>query len=172
MTQTHKHNSGFTLIELLVVIAIIGLLASAILSSLQDARALARDNVRLSDMHQIQIALEQFHLEHGRYPDRTNDNVSSAGEYIGVGDDIDAALAPYLNPVPSDPLHDGVLYYYSYDSHHYIDLDCSTPTAQNGMVYGFNMAEQLTNLDKITCLGGDMNLDNSVYNNGVVRSSY
>lgn len=60
---------GFTLIELLVVIAIIGLLSSIVLASLNMARAKARDAKRLSDMHQMQIALELYYDSFGRYPD-------------------------------------------------------------------------------------------------------
>ena len=51
---------GFTLIELLVVIAIIGILSSVVLVSLNTARAKARDVKSLSDMHQMQIALEFY----------------------------------------------------------------------------------------------------------------
>ena len=59
---------GFTLIELLVVIAIIGLLSSVVLTSLNSARVKARDVRRVSDLHQIQTALELFYDTYGRYP--------------------------------------------------------------------------------------------------------
>jgi prepilin-type N-terminal cleavage/methylation domain-containing protein len=51
---------GFTLIELLVVIAIIGVLAGIVLVSLNTARARGRDAKRISDVKQIQTALELF----------------------------------------------------------------------------------------------------------------
>ena len=63
---------GFTLIELLVVIAIIGILSSVVLASLNTARAKARDAKRLSDMHQMKIALEFYYDSFGRYPDSDN----------------------------------------------------------------------------------------------------
>ena len=55
-----KASRGFTLIELLVVIAIIGILSSVVLASLNSARTKARDTRRVSDMKQIQIALELY----------------------------------------------------------------------------------------------------------------
>ncbi|MEK7995391.1 MAG: type II secretion system protein, partial [Planctomycetota bacterium] len=59
---------GFTLIELLVVIAIIGMLSSVILASLNTARQKARDARRLSDMKQIQTALELYYDTNRAYP--------------------------------------------------------------------------------------------------------
>jgi prepilin-type N-terminal cleavage/methylation domain-containing protein len=59
---------GFTLIELLVVISIISLLSSIVLSSLNQARASARDSERLSDIRQIQVALELYRNINGNYP--------------------------------------------------------------------------------------------------------
>ena len=62
-----QKNDGFTLIELLVVIAIIGLLASIVLVSLNPARAKARDARRMSDLHNIQLALEMYYDKYGTY---------------------------------------------------------------------------------------------------------
>lgn len=72
--KTHSNNRGFTLIELLVVIAIIGILSSVVLASLNSARMKARDARRLSDMHEMQVALELYHDSFGQYP-----NSDSAG---------------------------------------------------------------------------------------------
>lgn len=59
---------GFTLIELLVVVSIIGTLSTVALTSLNGARAKARDAVRISDMEQIRTALEMYYSSHGHYP--------------------------------------------------------------------------------------------------------
>lgn len=59
---------GFTLIELLVVISIIGLLASVVLASLQNARTRAQNTAKVQEVEQIVNALELYHLDHGYYP--------------------------------------------------------------------------------------------------------
>jgi prepilin-type N-terminal cleavage/methylation domain-containing protein len=63
-----KKTRGFTLIELLVVIAIIGLLSSVILASLNSARIKGRDARRVSDLTQIQVALELYYDKYNYYP--------------------------------------------------------------------------------------------------------
>ncbi len=69
MFNTYKKtNSGFTLIELLVVIAIIGLLSSVILTSLNAARAKARDGARVSQLSEIRNAMELYYADNGCYP--------------------------------------------------------------------------------------------------------
>src|SRR3989344_3892996 len=60
-------SKGFTLIELLVVVAIIGLLSSVVLASLNSARAKGRDAKRMSDLHNISVALELYYDKFGTY---------------------------------------------------------------------------------------------------------
>jgi type II secretion system protein G len=168
MSKKIKKNfdKGFTLIELLVVIAIIGLLSSIVLVSLNTAREKARDAKRLADMKQIQNALELFFDDNGHYPGATNEGVSNSGEFIGDDNGpIETALAPYMSSLPQDPLHDGIVYFYSYDPIHNITPlpSCST-RIDNGATLAFNKAETNIALTKATCAGGDMNHNNADFN--------
>ena len=95
-----KNKSGFTLIELLVVIAIIGLLSTLSILALNQARARARDAKRISDVRQIQTALELYYNDEGDYPE--TDKVK-AGRSISSssGDRVYLASIP-KPPTPSD----------------------------------------------------------------------
>ena len=109
MNNQHKFKKGFTLIELLVVVAIISLLSSVVMASLRVARSKARDSRRLSDMRQIQIALELYLDDNGQYP------TGDSGACNGWDSSLDPAgspafislLAPnYINPVPLEQIYD------------------------------------------------------------------
>ncbi len=82
--------NGFTLIELLVVISIIGLLASVVLVSLNNARHKARYTKAVGDMAQIGKAVEQY-------------NVASVTGYpVDVGTNVlPSELASYLSRWPT-----------------------------------------------------------------------
>lgn len=66
--MTNTKAKGFTLVELLVVIAIIGLLSTLAVVALGSARSKARDARRISDIKQIQTALELYFADAGIYP--------------------------------------------------------------------------------------------------------
>ena len=87
-----NYKRGFTLIELLVVIAIIGILSSVVLASLNSARQKGRDARRISDVKQVQLALELFYDANQSYP------TTSPGA-------IPAALstAGYIAAITADP---------------------------------------------------------------------
>lgn len=121
---SHKNSfnqkTGFTLIELLVVISIIGVLASVVLVSLDNARAKARDSVRKQELKSMQQALELYRIDHGHFP---RENV--AGEDTGNGTicktctgGINTILDQYMSSRPEDPTHDGSSYLYYYDGRH------------------------------------------------------
>ncbi len=60
---------GFTLVEILVALTIISILLTAIFVNFNDSRAQARDNARQSELKALQLALETFRAENGRYPE-------------------------------------------------------------------------------------------------------
>lgn len=116
-----ESSRGFTLLELLVVIAIIGLLSSVVLASISDVRMKARDSQRLSDIKQIQLALEMFFDEYGYYPDNDDSGSDAGWDDSDLGDGFIIGLTGsnvrgdnpneivFMNAVPGDPLDpDGV----------------------------------------------------------------
>jgi len=110
MRPSHK---GFTLIELLVVVAIIGLLSSVVLASLNATRARARDAQRISDLKQLQVALELYASDHGgAYPLTSASappalwgNCSSFGSRPNTGATgwIPGLAPAYMPVLPTDP---------------------------------------------------------------------
>ncbi|MFA6077583.1 MAG: type II secretion system protein [Candidatus Paceibacterota bacterium] len=116
-SNTKSEGRGFTLIELLVVIAIIGILSSVVLASLNTARGKARDAKRLSEMRQMQIALDLYYDNFGSYPD--SDNAGCGGwDSSGNGTFITALVsnnflsAHLIDPTTNDSC--GNYAYYRY----------------------------------------------------------
>lgn len=154
-----KGRNGFTLIELLVVIAIIGMLSSVVLATLSTARAKSRDVRRVRDMREIQKALELYADDHGGlYPtspsfrDYTEDaSALGAKKYVVTAypewDTILAPmLAPYMNPIPKDPLNTPwpYVYYYLPEGH----AACTSSGVINGMTrYALIFSTEVSNFD-------------------------
>lgn len=136
---TAQNNRGFTLIELLVVISIIGLLASVVTVSLNEARVKARDTHRLDQMKQLSIALELYHTSNGFYPDE-----KSTRAHITYVKDIVGLAPEHIESLPEDPTQTGTSRYrYTADDNGYsllIDLEgdnftwCRYETGQPGVI--------------------------------------
>ena len=114
-----KNKKGFTLIELLVVIAIIGLLATLAVVALQNARQKSRDAKRVSDIKQLQTALDLFYSDNTTYPaeaaavtlgQATTDALCGGG-FVAAGDASCTADATYMDRVPADPVDNALLIY-------------------------------------------------------------
>jgi type II secretion system protein G len=104
-----RHKKGFTLIELLVVIAIIGLLSTLAVVSLNSARQKSRDAKRVSDIKQVQTALEMYFTDQNKYPVQataalvlggaTSSCLGTAGFSAACAGDVNV----YMPVVPADP---------------------------------------------------------------------
>lgn len=124
-----KKQKGFTLIELLVVIAIIGVLSTLAVVALNSARAKSRDARRVSDVKQIQTALELFYNEAGGYPAST-----TPGGQIVNGANVFMEKVP-TGPTPADGTCTTTDYVYT-----------ATGTASGGLYASYDLEY---------CLGGN-----------------
>lgn len=102
------NKKGFTLIELLVVIAIIGILASIVLVSLNNARSKARDVKRVADVRQLQLALEGYYDDIRAYPGGDGSAVTCSG----VAATLTALVPNYISALPIDPGGGSLVYAY------------------------------------------------------------
>jgi prepilin-type N-terminal cleavage/methylation domain-containing protein len=93
---THLQN-GFTLIELMVTIAIIAILAVMGMSLFTNAQRSARDTKRISDIKEIQKALELYYTTNGSvYPASTNSLNNSTYFASGVLPPDPTSTTPYF----------------------------------------------------------------------------
>ena len=109
------NKKGFTLIELLVVIAIIGLLSTLAVVALGSARQKARDSKRLSDLKQVQTALELYYTDNNSYPTTTDAVALGAGNYLcldNTGFHATCSGNLYMGLVPAEPTPGTTAYMY------------------------------------------------------------
>jgi general secretion pathway protein G len=105
-------NSGFTLMELVIVIAILAILAGTLVPRISNRMASARDARRIADAHAIRNAIDQFYLDHGRWP-KHEPNATYGGWDVSQ----DGLFIPelvekgYLTEMPRDPVDDDTYHY-------------------------------------------------------------
>ena len=107
MKKAYSTIRAFTLIELLVVIAIIALLTGIILTSLTASKAKARDAERVSDLGQIQLALELYFDRCHQYPPSTVGNGIGAASALASASctqqSVNVPFTNYISAIPTPP---------------------------------------------------------------------
>lgn len=151
--------AGFTLVELLVVISIIGLLSSIVLTSVNSARAKARDARRITDLKQLQTAIELYYDANNQYPQPATgwSNWSSAAPgYGNRPTDYILGIAPnYIPVLPIDPKPNGGGGGYLYNSNgtDYIVIDhMSMETIIGGDPSAAGNPPHIQTLDRVCCV--------------------
>lgn len=99
----NMNKKGFTLVELLVVIVIIGILATLATVALSSARLKARDARRISDVKQIQTALELYYNDTQKYPDYKAAPAANGSLTFGEALKSSDGTTIYMAKVPTDP---------------------------------------------------------------------
>ena len=95
---------AFTIIEMLVVIGIIGLLTAIILPTIAGSRARARDSQRISDLSQLQGALEFFYDRCGQYPGVASSGGVDKNSSCQIAGGGSVTMVPtFISQIPTPP---------------------------------------------------------------------
>ena len=139
-----KKLRGFTLIELLMVIAIIGILSSIVMVSLGSSKTKSRDAKRVSDIKQVQTALELYYSDQNGYPVMGQTGVLGVGlQCLGTGAfgvlGGTACGGAYMGLIPSNPTPNGMAYTYGGASSSYT-ITFSIESGTGGLGVGAHTA--------------------------------
>jgi prepilin-type N-terminal cleavage/methylation domain-containing protein len=116
--KSKSQTKAFTLLEILLVVGIIAILAGIVIVAINPSKQIAtvRNTQRLSDIKQINSALQQYYINNGSYPNSllgdlteicdtgalattTNSDVTCDGLI-----DLTVLVPTYLAAIPKDPL--------------------------------------------------------------------
>ncbi len=96
-----NYKKGFTLIELMVAISIIAIMTAVLSANFSDARAQSRDKARMTSLKELQLSVELYKAQYGRYPASGCSATAAqfAGPYTGV---ISSGLVECPNYIVGD----------------------------------------------------------------------
>lgn len=100
-----KDTKGFTVVELMVTISIIGILSTVTYASFSHAQKKSRIARRVSDLKQVQVALEYYYAVNKSYPNTNwewKSPCSGWGSYT-PNNMIPELVPNYIASIPSDP---------------------------------------------------------------------
>lgn len=129
--QRQTRNSGFTLIELMLVLVILATLAAIVLPKFTGRSEDARITAAQTQISQIEVALDAFEIEVGRFP-TTAEGLRAL--VVQPTTQAEGWNAPYLRRgVPADPWGQEYQYRYpgTYNTYGY-DLWSNGPDGQLG----------------------------------------
>jgi len=112
--KPHPAVHGFSFVELVLVISVLAMLSGVVVPRVSNHLQQSRDVERLQDVRRIRAAIEQFHMDRGRYPQADanpeygNWDVSFDGGFV-----TELVETGYLDGTVADPVND-VTYHYRY----------------------------------------------------------
>lgn len=131
MKKTETRQRAFTLIELLLVLVILAVLGSVVVPKFTKRSQQAKETAAKTDIANMEVALDSFEIDTGRYPTNTEGIKALLDEPSNTKNDW---KGPYLKRgVPLDPW--GKEYYYKqpgqYNEYGY-DLSSAGPDGVPG----------------------------------------
>lgn len=103
-------DKAFTIVELLVVIAIIAIITAIITSNFATAKSKSRDAKRVSDLNNIQLALEYYFDRCKTYPKPSAGNIPDLNSSTGSCIALNLKLSNFISVIPSPPSNDAYTY--------------------------------------------------------------
>ncbi len=158
-----EKNKGFTLIELMIVVTIITILLGIVLVNTQKQKSRARDRVRVADINTIRLAIEEYKLHCGEYPNRIELDVHN-GHCNGL------KLKDFLSSIPVAPNKQKPIFTGSggiYSSSEIKDsgyLYAGLSTSGTGRCYDYHIAAELENKSSFLLNDHDTNRNSGTYN--------
>lgn len=107
-TGDRRQRSGFTLIEILIVLTIVALMSGLGAANFANSQKRGRDSVRLSDLNQYRVAIENFTTVNGGVGPTPSPGV--AGTVLATD------LSKYMSKMLADPKNSGNNVYYFWQS--------------------------------------------------------
>jgi general secretion pathway protein G len=105
-TRRRMMRRGFTLIELLLVLVIIVVLAGIVAPKFVGRSEQARKAAARADISRIQLQLDAFEVDAGRFP-TTEEGLAAL---LTPPASVKAWAGPYLNTLPTDPWQNPYVY--------------------------------------------------------------